>query len=857
MRSNTNFISGAKVFVAVCFLFIAATMNAQEVNIFELMERKDLTLQEIETIADDYFKKVGTEKGSGYNQYQRWLFEQRFRTDEEGHFIKPETENAAFKKAKSLMPKQKGIALAGTWTELGPKSWVRTSGWNPGVGRLTSVAIHPSNTAVIYVSSPGGGIWKSTNSGASWLPRIDHVNSAWMNVYNLCIAPTNQNHVYAALTSGGVIKSINAGSTFAATGVGPSSTKKVVVHPTNSSIVFASASNGLWRSINGGTSWTQVQASSKEDIEFKPGNPNIMYASSSSGSSVWRSLDNGVTWTALTAANGITNVGRTLLAVSPNNPNVVYAVQASGSLFGRMYKSTNSGASFVTTVVGNPASGTNYFGYEKTGTGTTGQAGYDMAICVNPINVNEVHIAGIICWKSTNGGVSFVAETEWFLPNTTGYNHADVHGLEWVGTTIYSTSDGGIYKSTNNGGDWTDLSSGLGIRQFYRISNAKTSTTMLAGGAQDNGSTYRKAAGNFVEWLGADGMDCAISPTNSNKAIGTSQNGAIYLTTNAGDSRTNLTQPSSGNWVTPLAYHPTSDVTIYGGWTGIYKSVNSGSTWTKISGATISGQLTCIAVAPSNANVIFGSIGSTLYRTIDGGATWSTLTAPASINSICVSPVNSQRIWIACNSTVNRVYRSNDRGTTWINLSAGLPAIAARSVAVDNNAGESVYVGMNIGVYYRDNVNTAWVQHATGLPLVAINEVEIQFSGNKIRAATYGRGVWETPLNLTVPASPEAVSEDGKISPEDGEETGIANLNLFPVPADKFLNYEFGSSFKHTVEIVLVNSKEAVLYKQTVNAEEGLNKGQIDVSNLTDGTYYLTFMGENGKETRRILIGKQ
>jgi hypothetical protein len=89
-----------------------------------------------------------------------------------------------------------------------------------------------------------------------------------------------------------------------------------------------------------------------------------------------------------------------------------------------MYKSTDAGQNFITTVIGDPAAGTNYFGYESDGTGTGGQAGYDMAICVNPADANEVHIAGIICWKSTNGATSFTAETVWYYPNGTGYNHA-------------------------------------------------------------------------------------------------------------------------------------------------------------------------------------------------------------------------------------------------------------------------------------------------------------------------------------------------------------------------------------------------------------------------------------------------
>jgi hypothetical protein len=750
------------------FMVVLYCTASSQTDIYTLMERTDLRINDIERIANRYFDSVGTGRGTGYKQFQRWLYEKKFHTDDNGYLINAETEAARYKAARDAMKARQGVESArgtfGTWLELGPQNWTYTSGWNPGVGRITSVAVHPSNMAVIYVSSPGGGIWKSTNSGASWKPLVDFTGPNWMNVFNLCIDPSNQNTIYACIQNGGVFKSSNAGVTWAGTGTGAANARKVMVHPDSSAIVFATGSNGIFRSTDGGITWTNVHTEAKEDIEFHPTNPNIMYASGSGGaSSVWRSTDNGVTWTAITVANGITNMGRTLIGVSPANPDVVYAVQASGSLFGRMYKSTDAGNTYVTTVVGNPASGTNYFGYETNGTGTSGQATYDMAICVNPSNINEVMIAGIICFKSTNGGTSFVAQTAWSYPNTVGYNHADVHALEWVGTTIFSGSDGGIYKSTNSGGDWTDLSTGLGIKQFYRIACSKTDPDVITGGAQDNGSSFRRTDSTWKDWLGADGMDNIISPTNANIAIGTSQNGAIYKTTNAGQSRTNLTQPSDGNWVTPLVMHPKNHNTVYGGWTGIYKSVNGGSSWAKISGTVIGGKLNCLAVAPSDTLYIYGSVGAKLYRTRNGGTNWDSVTVPASINAIFVSQMDPRKIYLALNSTTNRILVSTDTGRTFTNISAGLPALVARSIVVDNNASESIYVGMNVGVYYRDNVDTNWVEHASGLPLVAVNEVEIQKSSGKLRVATYGRGVWETNLWTPILVGTTDITDDGGV----------------------------------------------------------------------------------------------
>jgi hypothetical protein len=709
-------------------------------SIFDIMNRRDLKVSEIDALATDYFARVGTGRGTGYKQYQRWKYESQFHLNDQGYLRDIAEEEAAYDQFNAQSNQRIGFAPVGSWTQLGPTSWNQTSGWNPGNGRLTAMAIHPSNTSTIYVGSPGGGLWKSTNSGASWLPLTDY-NSLWMHIYAIAIDPANQNVVYAGTGNWAnqVIKSTDGGANWTVLGSGPTGEiRRILIHPTNSSIVFAAATNGVFRSTNGGTSWTQVYTFMIEDMEFKPGDPNTMYGSGTS--SIIRSLNNGVTWTTLGSAQGITNTGRSMIGVSPANPAVVYIVQANGDIFRRLYYSTNSGASFVTQVSG--SSGVNnFFGYNTDGSDTQGQASYDMAICVSPTNASLVHIAGVICFKSTNNGVSFTATTEWFAPNATGYNHSDIHGLEYVGSTLYSLSDGGIYKSTDNADNWTDISNGLGIMQFYRIASSPTNTTVWTGGSQDNGTTASQSTGTLVSWLGADGMEGLVSPSNSSNIWGTSQRGRLYRSTNGGNSRTNLATIPGNQWVTPLAMHPTNETIIFAGGTGVYKSTNSGSTFSLISGS-ITSLISDIAVAPSNANYIYACSGSSLYVTINGGTSWTTysITGAGSINDICVSPSNPAKIWIA--TTGGKVRVSTNSGSTFTDISGTLPAIAARTVVVDNTTAENLYVGMNIGVYTRNNTITSWSLITSNLPRVAINELDIQGGGGKVRVATYGRGVW-------------------------------------------------------------------------------------------------------------------
>lgn len=749
-----------KLYLMLAAIVMGATTANAQIDIHQLMQRTDLKLSQIDSIAKQYFTAVGTGKGSGYNQYQRWFYEQRFHVNELGYLRPQAEETAAFEQAMQVM---RTPSVAGTWVATGPSSWNRTSGWNPGVGRITCIGISPFDTTVIYVGSPGGGIWKSINSGTSWTPLSDN-SSARMTVNAIAVDPLNVNVVYTS-TTGGNFKSIDGGATWTVLPTIGGTIRKFLIQLGTSNNVFAASTSGIYRSINAGSSWTLVNNISTEDIEFRPNEVNTMYATGSSSAGHFRrSTDNGVTWTVMGAAAGITNSGRTLVSVTPADPNLVYVVQASGSTFGRMYRSVDGGTSFTTTVIGSISGGVgtnNFFGYNTDGSGGTGQATYDMAMCVSPTNANEVHIAGIILFVSYNGGINFIPETAWSLPNSIGYNHADVHTLDWINNTIYSSSDGGIYKSINEGGDWIDLSTGLDIRQFYRIDCSQTDPAAYGGGAQDNGSSIHRSTG-WIDWLGADGMEMEFSYSNASVVYGTSQNGQMYRSTNGGNSYSSLPQSASGNWVTPFAVRHSKDSVVYVGWTGVYMSRNRGSNWTKISGTIIAGALDCLTLSASDTNYIYTSAGSTLYRSANGGTSWTTIPAPSTITSIEVHPRIPLKIWITTTGG-SRVYASTDGGDNFTSIAGSLPAVAARSIVVDkDDLKEGMYVGMNTGVYFRDNTMSDWVPFLTGLPLVAVNELDIQQSARKIRVGTYGRGVWETDLNTNSPIPVRWVSFTGK-----------------------------------------------------------------------------------------------
>ncbi|HEY8401749.1 MAG TPA: Ig-like domain-containing protein, partial [Cytophagaceae bacterium] len=813
-------------------LMISITTYSQEW--YDMLDDPNLNFYEIQEKFYKYFENRDKGRGTGWKQFKRWEYIMKDRIDENGNIIGDRVgwnEVARFK--SEAAKKRTGAVSAGNWTELGPREWNSTSSWNPGIGRVTCIAVDKKNTNVIYVGSPGGGLWKTTVGGNNWIPLTD--NLPVMEVFSVEIDPNNSNVVYMGTAGGGILKSTNAGASWVQATAGISSNariNRILVDPTNSNILIAATTTGMYRSTNGGVSWSLTANGEFNDAEFKPGNTSIVHAT---GDRYFRSTNNGVSYIQIT--NGLPNAGRAFVSVTPANPNYVYVVQARGSEFGWFYRSVNSGDSFTTMVTGSPSNGTNYFGYSPNGTDTGGQAWYDMAMCVSTTNADEVYIGGIIIWKTTNGGSSFTAMTEWIYPNSRGYTHPDMHALEYVNGVVYSGSDGGIYKSTNAGDDWTDLSKGLGIRQFYRIGCSKTDPNMISGGAQDNGTSILKSTG-WIDWLGADGMETIIDHTNPNIVYGTTQNGGLNKSINGGQSRTGISTPSgNGNWVTPWVMDKSNSSTLYLGYNEVFKTTNGGSSWTKISNFGGSSGLDALEVAPSNSNYIYASKGSTIWRTTNGGGSWTNISSglSGSITYITVHPTNPQKIAVSTTGG-SKVFVSSNAGSSWTNYTANLPNISSNCV-VFQAENDGLYVGMGVGVYYRDNTMNEWVSFMSNLPNVSVRELEIHEGTKKIRAATYGRGLWESPLYSTQVAlrNPEnpANTESGlEYSYYHGTWDNLPNFAaLTPVKKGDETNFNLG--------------------QRTQNDNFGfVFTGFIDVP--TDGQYTFYTTSDDGS---RLLIG--
>ena len=99
------------------------------------------------------------------------------------------------------------------------------------------------------------------------------------------------------------------------------------------------------------------------------------------------------------------------------------------------------------------------------------------------------------------------------------------------------------------------------------------------------------------------------------------------------------------------------------------------------------------------------------------------------------------------------------------------------TIVYDAGTNDALYVGTDLGVYYKDASMSDWTAFGTGLPNVIVLELDINEADNSIRAATFGRGVWEAPLTA-IPCSIDNVVDLGIASCEEVQGTYARNLEV-------------------------------------------------------------------------------
>jgi PKD repeat protein/photosystem II stability/assembly factor-like uncharacterized protein len=676
-------------------------------------------------------------KVPGQNQFQRWDWFMSPRVGPSGVRFNP-----AKVYMESLQYRQQySTANAGNWTFIGPAS---VPGGGGGAGRATVVRFHPTDPNIIFLCTAGGGLWKSDDGGSSWSSNTDQIAQV-LGCTDLAIDANNPDIMYlatgdafgSAIYSVGLLKTTDGGITWNTTGLSYSMSAyrtigRVQIDPSNSNTILCTASNGIYRSTDAGATFAKVQTGGFVDMEFKPGDSNTIYAS---GTEFHKSTDNGQTWAKVTSIlPAATNVSRIAIAVTPINPAIVYLIiglPAPNYGTEGFYKSTNSGTTF--TKPSTPALGT--------------QQWYDLGIAVSPTNENEIILGGQTDFKrSTNGGVAWTQNG--------GNTHVDYHDIVFTGPNSYHiTCDGGVFSTDNSGQSWNDLSNTLAISQMYGFGQSSTNPNLLLQGWQDNG-TNRFNGSSWTHVYGGDGLLCFIDRTNDANMWASTQNGGLVRSTNGGgtwqNATTGITETASAPWATPWVQDPVTANTLYCGMLNIWKSVNGGANWTKISTFGNTTTVITIAVSPVNNQIIWASKANGLYMTSNGGTTWALMTGiPAgTITGIACSNTDANKAWITYSgfSNSNKVFQTNTLGTSWTNISASIPNIPVNCITYVKNSNDGLYIGTDLGVFYKDASLNVWEPFFNGLPNVVVTQLEIFYPTNKLRASTYGRGMWETDL---------------------------------------------------------------------------------------------------------------
>lgn len=731
------------------------------------------SLDEIRAEVDRYYKNHPKDKR--YKQFKRWEYEMAPRLDAQGKVVnvqgKTWTNFRSYLSEHSFETAKANANGGGNWTFFGASNYefgpVANTG---GVGRINVVAFHPTNSSIIYVGAPSGGLWKSIDGGSNWEPLTDGI-AIW-GISGIAIDPVNPSIIYILTGDGdgsrsyssGVWKSWDGGDTWSSTGLTIDYTTsnvdgyKLLMDPSSNKTLYAVMTDGLHKTTDSGDNWQVVKTGNFRDMEFKPDDPNTLFLASEN--KVHRSTDGGSTWTQTYAFSA--SAERVALAVTPANNSVVYALGGRGGAnsFEGLLRSDDAGQTWTLQSDSPEIMGASQIG------GGLEQVYYDMALAVSPTNPAVVHVGGINIWRSTDAGQTWSIQTYWQKGiGNLEYTHADIHELVYKGSSLYCGSDGGVFKSTNGGVNWQDLSAGLGITEFYRLAGTPQNPNLITAGAQDNGSNLLRSPIpdlTMTQILTGDGMVAAIDPTDQNLFYNGTQNGGIWRSDNAGASWTDISAQNlgTGDWVTPYVLNPWDPDHILAAYTKVgmlWNPQNTPANWVEVSvGANIGNEKAVdVAYAPSDTMTTYVVKPSFVARNTSApnSGTWEDISPglPTSVKytSIAVSDVHSESIWLTCGgwNASEKVYRSTNGGVNWSNVTGtNLPNVPINVVVFEPGSDNGVYVGTDAGVYYRDDNMTDWIDFSNGLPFVRITDLEVNAVSGQIRAATFGRSLWESTL---------------------------------------------------------------------------------------------------------------
>nr|NQU91689.1 hypothetical protein [Bacteroidota bacterium] len=695
---------------------------------------------------------------SGYKQFRRWESLMRGRVLADGTL---QSSRDIINEYKEFIQKYPTDGALGTWTSLGPHNFPApyNSGQLSGMGRIASLAFHPTDPDIIFAGAPAGGLWKTTDGGVSWI-NMNTDNLPTLGVSSIAIHPADPDIIYIGTgdrdsfhAAGlGVYKSTNGGQTWeeSSDGMGDLEVNRLLMEPGSPNILLAATSKGIYKSIDDGGLWTRMDTLSRpvKDLVYKPGTSEILYAEIMGD--IYRSDDFGHNWDKL--SDNLERGSRGAIGVSPDDPERVYFFQTQDKKFKALYVSYDGGDHF-----------------DKKTADTLkheGQGGYNLVMAVDPNNADIIYGGMVTVYKSYNAG------DDWGQLVNAGEIHADQHVFEFSphNGRLYVGNDGGVFSSGDGGQNWDILNDGMVIAQIYRMDAGSHNPNQLITGHQDGG-TYVSYGNDFFHQNGGDGMNCLIDRNNNNIMYASVQHGNISRTLNGGVSGVDMFKgithdsingiPDAGDWITPYILDKINSDIMFLGYKDLWRSTNVTTedphdvTWQNITEGLTSGQeIMHIEQCPANREILYiVSKNNKLFKTINAlGPTpvWYQLNKPLyGRETIQWIESHPEDIFTLYMSQGKRIWKSTDGGGNWDDISLDLPLVPINCIRFHEGTDEGLYIGTDVGVYYKDAKMTRWVLFKTGLPVsVRVRDLDIYYgeSQDQLFAATYGRGAWKTDI---------------------------------------------------------------------------------------------------------------
>lgn len=734
------------------------------------------------------------------------------------------------------------IARGGVYKSIdGGLSW---SVANTGITSnfLACVAHHRSQPDVLYTGG-NGGVMKSIDAAANWTAASSGL-PATVSVTDLSLSPVAPDTVYAATIEHGVYRTTNGAANWTAANTGlVTGIDTVQVSPVNASRVYAGARDigtglsGLFETLDGGMTWTDVSGLLPSpyspgvlvtDVEFA-GFAGEIYVVTQVG--VFKSDDDGVSFSSVPQPFG------ERIAANPSNSNELIISGGYG-----LWRSSDAGASWTQTLADfagntsevavstaiiydpfNPArklAGTESNGvYLQSANGApwvlqaTGMNSLTIrGLAVHPVDTDQLY-AGVgdvfspslvhfsssdrgVSWTDNNSGLGALhfrdIEVDPFTAATVAGTHVyavgrDLPALDFSG--MFSDADGGIYKSTDGGVNWTTIDSGIPL-------NAGPPTSTLFGTVRD----ITLDLGSSVGGGPVQTLYVAGTGRYQDDGMGTITKlaGVIYKSTDAGASWSvsdnGIDGPSSGSFPAPSAVKvvidPTDSSILYaatfiGGYdpatpptfnNGIWKSTDAGANW------------------------VHSSVGLPTIPVVDG--------SEFSVLSLAIDPTQTSRLYASVHDPdtfESQIYKSEDAGASWAVANTGIATSDVRDVRVDSMgvayaaaAGNSGNPG---GVYRSTDNGLSWHSISVGLDAnVSVLQLNVDesgatpvlFAGTTQSIHSYEvvpDGDVDGASNTTEGASPNAGDGNDDGLP-DGEQPQVASLPATPIDAGLYGHQE-------------------------------------------------------------------